>query len=48
MEHLEASTCPIPYSGEAWSDRLEEAVQCQIRAFIEAPVLRKDPFADLP
>ena len=38
MEHLKASTSPIPYSGEDWFDLLEEAVRCRIRAFIEALV----------
>ncbi len=36
MEHLTASTSPIPYSGEDWFDPLEEAVRFQVRAFIEA------------
>ena len=38
MEHLKASTSPIPYSGEGWFDPLEEAVRFQVRAFIEAMV----------
>ncbi len=38
MEHLTASTSPIPFSGEDWFDPLEEAVRFQVRAFIEALV----------
>ena len=38
MEHLKASTSPIPYSGDAWFDPLEEAVRFQVRAFNEAMV----------
>ena len=38
MEHLKASTSPIPYSSEGWFDPLEEAVRFQVRAFIEAMV----------
>ena len=36
MEHLKASSSPVPYSGEDWFDPLEEAVRFQVRAFIEA------------
>ncbi len=38
MEHVTASTSPIPFSGEDWFDPLEEAVRFQVRAFIEALV----------
>ena len=38
MEHLKASTSPIPYSSEEWFYPLEEAVRFQVRAFIEAMV----------
>ena len=38
MEHLKASTSPVPYSSEGWFDPLEAAVRFQVRAFIEAMV----------
>ena len=38
MEHPTASSSPIPFSGAAWFDPLEEAVRFQVRAFIEALV----------
>ena len=38
MEHLTASTSPIPYSGEDWFDPLEDAIRFRVRAFIEAMV----------
>ncbi len=38
MEHLKASSSPIPFSGAAWFDPLEEAVGFQVRGFIEAMV----------
>ncbi|GEM_PF-1079997 len=38
MEHLTASTSPIPFSGEDWFDPLEDAIRLRIRAFIEAMV----------
>ena len=38
MEHLTASSSPIPFSGKDWFDPLEEAVRFQVRAFIEALV----------
>lgn len=38
MEHLKASSSPIPFSGAAWFDPLEEAVHFQVRGFIEAMV----------
>ncbi len=38
MEHLTASTSPIPFSGEDWFDPLEDAVRFRIRALIEALV----------
>ena len=38
MEHLTASTSPIPFSGEDWFDPLEEAIRFRVRAFIEALV----------
>ncbi len=38
MEHLTASTSPIPYSGEDWFDPLEDAVRFRVRGFIEALV----------
>ncbi len=38
MEHLTASTSPIPYSGEDWFDPLEDAIRFRVRAFIEALV----------
>ena len=38
MEHLTASTSPIPYSGEDWFDPLEDAIRFRVRAFIEAVV----------
>ncbi len=38
MEHLTASTSPIPFSGEDWFDPLEDAIRFRIRAFIETMV----------
>lgn len=38
MEHLIASTSPIPSSGEDWFDPLEDAIRFRIRAFIGAMV----------
>lgn len=38
MDHLTASTSPVPFSGEDWFDPLEEAVRFRVRAFIEALV----------
>ena len=38
MEHLTASTSPIPFSGADWFDPLEDAVRLRVRGFIEALV----------
>ena len=38
MEHLTASTSPLPFSGEDWFDPLEDAIRFRVRAFIEALV----------
>ena len=38
MDHLRASTTPIPFSGEDWFDPLEDAIRFRVRAFIEALV----------
>ncbi len=38
MEHLTASTSPLPYSGKDWFDPLEDAIRFRVRAFIEALV----------
>ncbi len=38
MEHVTASTSPIPYFGEDWFDPLEDAIRFRVRAFIEAMV----------
>ena len=38
MEHLTASTSPIPFSGEDGFDSLADAIRFRVRAFIEALV----------
>ena len=38
MEHLTASTSPVPFSGEDWFDPPEDAIRFRVPAFIEALV----------
>jgi hypothetical protein len=42
MEHLTASTSPIPFFGEDWFDPLEDAIHFGVRAFIETLAEEED------